>query len=186
MVLHKNMLFDFSGLSAGFIMLVRRYSSPLGDLIASSDGDSLLGLRFDDQNDAPENTVYSQKTDIFRQLDLWLDIYFSGRDPKFTPKLGICASAFQQTVWRIILTIPFGATMTYGEIAAKISEKDGSCMSARAVGRAVGHNQFALVVPCHRVIGSDGSLTGYAWGLHRKSILLSMEKAGERFSRLSE
>lgn len=162
-------------------MLVRRYTYPLGDLIASSDGDSLLGLWFDDQKEEHEQEKAGSchETDIFVQLEQWLDIYFSGRDPKFTPKLNMHGSAFQQTVWRILLTIPYGATMTYGEIAEKIAEeKSVSRMSARAVGRAVGHNQFALVIPCHRVIGSDGSLTGYAWGFHRKSMLLDMERSG--------
>ena len=166
-------------------MLVRRYASPLGELVASSDGDSLLGLWFDAQKEdhEQEKAGSGHETDIFVQLERWLDIYFSGLDPKFTPKLNMRGSAFQETVWRILLTIPYGVTITYGEIAGKIAEeKSVSRMSAQAVGRAVGHNQFALVIPCHRVIGSDGSLTGYAWGLHRKSMLLDMERAGNWFT----
>lgn len=108
----------------------------------------------------------------------WLDVYFSGEEPKFTPPLHPDGSTFRQAVWKILLQIPYGQTITYGEIARKMAElKNVSRMSAQAVGGAVGHNEISIIIPCHRVIGTNGSLTGYAGGIDRKLSLLELEHA---------
>ena len=115
---------------------------------------------------------------VFEDACRWLDIYFSGKAPDFTPKLNMRTSPFRKRVWEIMLTIPFGQTMTYGEIAARIAKEKGlNRMSAQAVGGAVGHNSISLIIPCHRVVGTSGSLTGYAGGIDKKVRLLQMEQA---------
>lgn len=106
---------------------------------------------------------------IFDETCRWLDIYFSGKEPDFTPPLSMRTTPFRKAVWEIMLTIPYGQTMTYGEIAGIIAEQRGiDRMSAQAVGGAVGHNSISLIIPCHRVIGTDGSLTGYAGALTKR------------------
>ncbi len=106
----------------------------------------------------------------------WLDTYFCGQAPGFTPPILMQTTPFRKAVWEIMLTIPFGKTMTYGEIAEKLAEQNGlKKMSARAVGGAVGHNPISLMIPCHRVIGANGSLTGYAGGIRKKAYLLTLE-----------
>ncbi len=156
------------------------YNSPLGNILIASDGSAITGLWFEGQKYfaaalGPEHE--ERFLPIFTQTERWLDLYFSGRAPDFTPPLRWKATSFRGIVWEILLTIPYGKTMTYGEIAAKTAARKGiSTMSAQAVGGAVGHNPIALIVPCHRVIGADGSLTGYAGGLERKRKLLELEK----------
>lgn len=142
------------------------YHSPLGDIVLTSDGTALTGLRF------AEATNGEQAQDIPPLADAcrWLDLYFSGAKPDFTPRLAPRGTPFQQSVWRELLTIPYGQTVSYGHIAKLLQ-----CHSAQAVGGAVGRNPIALIIPCHRVIGSDGHLTGYAYGLDRKQWLLSHE-----------
>ena len=106
----------------------------------------------------------------------WLDVYFSGREPDFTPKLHLIGSDFRQAVWALLLQIPYGQTTTYGALAKQLAEKQGRLrMSAQAVGGAVGHNRIAILIPCHRVVGTNGSLTGYAGGIDKKEKLLRME-----------
>ena len=115
---------------------------------------------------------------MFNRVREWLDIYFSGKAPDFTPPLAIeGASPFRRRVWEILLQIPFGGTLTYGQIAARIQRETGKRVSAQAVGGAVGHNPISIIIPCHRVVGSDGSLTGYAGGLDKKLALLKLEGA---------
>ena len=161
---------------------VHSYASPLGGITLASDGCSLTGLWFDGQKYfaaglSPEYTA--KPLPVFGQADEWLDIYFSGREPDFTPPLLLRGTAFRCTVWEVLRGIPYGETMSYGEIARIIAEKDGTDhLSARAVGGAVGHNPISLMIPCHRVVGSDGSLTGYAGGIERKTALLSLERTG--------
>lgn len=156
------------------------YSSPLGGITLTSDGTHLTGLLFDGQKYSANarNTNRREKIlPIFKQATSWLDIYFSGNEPDFTPPLKMQTTPFRKQVWEIMLAIPYGQTMTYGEIAAKITRQNGlKKMSAQAVGGAVGHNAIALIIPCHRVIGADGSLTGYAGGITRKRKLLQLEK----------
>ena len=152
---------------------VCHYSSPMGILHLESDGKALTGLWFTDQSSTQED-----KLPIFDETIRWLDIYFSGKDPGFTPKLAPEGTAFRKAVWDILLTIPYGKTMSYGQIAKQIAEEKGIArMSAQAVGGAVGHNPIAIIIPCHRVIGSDGSLTGYGGGLDLKISLLELEGA---------
>ena len=113
---------------------------------------------------------------VFDQTKRWLDLYFSGREPGFTPALNPAGSAFRRTVWEILLKIPYGKTTTYGQIAREITAARGLAkMSAQAVGGAVGHNEISIIIPCHRVIGAHGNLTGYAGGIDRKIKLLQLE-----------
>lgn len=113
---------------------------------------------------------------VFDQTRRWLDLYFSGREPGFTPALNPAGSAFRRAVWEILLKIPYGKTTTYGQIAREIAAARGLAkMSAQAVGGAVGHNEISIIIPCHRVVGTHGSLTGYAGGIDRKIKLLQLE-----------
>ena len=155
------------------------YVSPLGGITLASDGEYLTGLWFDGQKYYAD-TLHAQHEekdlDVFRRTDNWLDIYFSGKEPNFTPPLRMKGTEFRQEVWQILLTIPFGKTMTYGEIAKVLANRRGiKSMSAQAVGGAIGHNPISLIIPCHRVIGTNGALTGYAGGLEKKAWLLDME-----------
>ncbi|MBR5042066.1 MAG: methylated-DNA--[Bacteroidales bacterium] len=157
------------------------YDSPLGGMTLASNGEALVGLWFDGQRyfaEALDAEHQEEMLPVFDDTCRWLDIYFSGKNPDFTPKLNMRTSAFRKRVWEIMLTIPFGQTMTYGEIAAQIAKEKGlKKMSAQAVGGAVGHNSISLIIPCHRVVGANGSLTGYAGGIDKKVRLLQMEKA---------
>lgn len=160
---------------------IYRYNSPLGDITLSSDGAELTGLWFDGQkhfgSTLPEKYI-EKSLPIFKQTTHWLDIYFSGREPDFTPPLCIQATPFRRAVWKILLTVPFGKTITYGEVAQIVAKQQGaSKMSAQAVGGAVGHNPISLIIPCHRVIGTSGSLIGYAGNINRKAWLLALENA---------
>ena len=159
---------------------IHHYASPLGGITLASDGEALTGLWFDGQKyfaDTLQEEYKEKPLPVFREAERWLEIYFSGKVPDFTPKLHLrTASSFRKAVWDILLTIPYGKTMTYGEIAAIIAKQKGIArMSAQAVGGAVGHNPIALIVPCHRVVGKDGSLTGYAGGIDKKRKLLKLE-----------
>ena len=155
------------------------YISPLGGITMASDGEYLTGLWFDGQKyfaDTLHAEHEEKDLDVFRRTDKWLDLYFSGTDPDFRPPIRMNGTEFRQEVWQILLTIPFGKTMTYGEIAKILADRRGiKSMSAQAVGGAVGHNPISLIVPCHRVIGTNGALTGYAGGLEKKARLLDME-----------
>ena len=155
------------------------YISPLGGITMASDGEYLTGLWFDGQKyfaDTLKTQCEEKDLDVFRRTNRWLDIYFSGKEPDFTPPLRMIGTEFRQEVWQILLTIPFGKTMTYGQIAKILADRHKvQSMSAQAVGGAVGHNPISLIVPCHRVIGTNGALTGYAGGLEKKTRLLDME-----------
>ncbi len=157
------------------------YQSPLGGITLASDGEALTGLWFDGQKDfaATLSAAHAERDlPIFEEACRWLDLYFGGADPGFTPALRMRTTAFRKAVWEILLTIPYGTTMTYGQIAERIARQRGAgCVSAQAVGGAVGHNAVSLIIPCHRVIGADGSLTGYAGGVEKKLQLLRMEGA---------
>ena len=159
-----------------------RYQSPLGGITLASDGEALTGLWFERQkyfaSTLSANTSENPDLPIFRQTRLWLDGYFGGGIPDFTPNLRVQSSDFRKHVWQLLLEIPYGHTATYGEIARAIARENGlERMSAQAVGNAVGHNPIALIIPCHRVLGSDGSLTGYAAGTDKKAFLLDLEKS---------
>ena len=155
------------------------YDSPLGGITLASDGEALTGLWFDGQiffADTMSENTKEIKLPIFVETCHWLDIYFTGKEPNFTPQLKMNTTPFRKAVWEVLLTIPFGKTMTYGEIAKLMAQNRGiSQMSAQAIGGAVGHNSIALIIPCHRVVGSKGNLTGYAGGLDKKVKLLRLE-----------
>ncbi len=160
---------------------IYRYQSPLGGITMASDGSGLTGLWFDRQQHFG-STLSTEHEEIllpvFEETSSWLDTYFSGKIPDFTPPLALPASPFRKIVWEILLTIPYGQTTTYGEIAAEVAKRSGTGrMSAQAVGGAVGRNPISLIIPCHRVIGARGKLTGYAGGLDKKIRLLRMEQA---------
>ena len=159
---------------------IQHYDSPLGDILLAADEVGLTGLWFEEQRHyaatLPAETQ-TKETPALMEGRCWLDIYFAGNEPDFAPPLHPMGSAFQLSVWHILLEIPYGATTTYGAIAKRLAKERGlSQMSARAVGSAVGRNPISLIIPCHRVIGRNGRLTGYAGGLHRKAYLLAMEK----------
>ena len=145
------------------------YDSPLGILTLTSDGAALTKLGFLDNHEQP---VSPEPLDVFAQTRRWLDIFFAGREPGFLPPLALHGTDFQKRVWQLLLEIPYGRTVSYGKLARRLG-----CRSVQAVGGAVGKNPVAIIVPCHRVIGSDGSPTGYAYGLERKRCLLQLEKS---------
>ncbi len=149
------------------------YNSPLGDILLRADDTGITGLWFAGVKNIPSDLeMHSAACVYLDTARYWLDIYFSGREPAFTVPLHYTGTAFQHRVWDILCTIPYGQTLSYGQIAAQLSPR----MSAQAVGNAVGRNPVSILVPCHRVIGADGSLTGYAGGIERKEALLQLEK----------
>lgn len=157
------------------------YESPIGKILLSGTETRLTGLWFAGQKyyaaTLPKEHCEKDLA-IFDQARKWLDIYFSGKKPDFTPPLSMETTPFRKAVWEILLTIPYGQTMTYGEISKKIATQKGlNSMSAQAVGNAVGHNPISLVIPCHRVVGASGNPTGYAGGIDKKIYLLALEKA---------
>lgn len=175
------------------------YNSPLGAMVLYSDGVNLTGLYFETSVNLHNMGVDSSKLHldsrkdsyfgkskctnladlpIFTQTKEWLDLYFNGRIPRFTPPIAFPkdSSRFALRVWEILLEIPYGATMTYGDIAKQVAREFGiDKMSAQAVGSAVSRNPISIIVPCHRVIGADGNLTGYAGGIDKKLALLKCE-----------
>lgn len=158
---------------------VQHYDSPLGGILLAADESGITGLWFDGQKyfarDLPAEHV-EQNTPALAEAKRWLDIYFTGGEPDFTPPLHPIGSGFRQAVWNILLQIPYGQTTTYGEIARQLAAKQGLArMSAQAIGGAVGHNEISIIIPCHRVVGTNGSLTGYAGGIDRKVKLLELE-----------
>lgn len=147
------------------------YDSPIGKLVIVSDGDGICEVRFYHQKNSFEKTIRNDDLPIFRITKAWFDDYFKGLNPEINFKLKPNGSEFRLKVWKILTEIPYGRTVTYGQIASEISET----MSAQAVGGAVGHNPIAILIPCHRVIGANGKLTGYAAGLDKKIELLKLE-----------
>ncbi len=165
---------------------VYHYDSPLGGITVSSSGREITGLWFDGQKyfgSVLSGDREEMSLPVFEETKRWLDIYFGGKEADFTTPLSTASTSFRQAVWEILLAVPFGQTTTYGRIAARIAEQKGlKSMSAQAVGGAVGHNPISLIIPCHRVVGADGSLTGYAGGTDKKKQLLAMEKSGRPLS----
>ena len=161
-------------------MFERMIQAPLGEIRLRSDGKSLTGLWFVGQvNDAKDNRDIETKDDlpIFEQVETWLENYFSGKQTPITILLQPKGTIFQEEVWKILQEIPYGETRTYGEIAQRIAKEKGvATYSAQAVGQAVGKNPISILIPCHRVLGKNGTLTGYAGGVHRKEQLLKLER----------
>lgn len=153
------------------------YSSPLGMIVLESDGEVLTGLRFMESSETQKQAIETLPADttntlpIFAEVRQWLDDYFAGKRPCNVPRLNPPGTEFQRRVWQSLFTIFYGQTKTYGEIARMVG-----CKSARAVGQAIGRNPIALIIPCHRVVGANGTLGGYAYGLNRKKQLLELEK----------
>ncbi|MBQ1724170.1 MAG: methylated-DNA--[Muribaculaceae bacterium] len=157
------------------------YPSPLGVITLASDGDRLTGLWFNGQKhfgltlDADHEPRHSLH--VFDLTRRWLDSYFSGQMPDFTPPINLLTTPFGTAVCNMLCSIPFGETTTYGAIARRIARDRGLAhFSAQAVAGAVARNPISIIIPCHRVVGSDGSLTGYAGGLDRKMKLLEIER----------
>ena len=177
----------YTGRRKCFMYSICHYNSPLGGITLACDEEGLTGLWFDGQkyfgsgilkDDPMPEKAETKKPPVLEQTVKWLDLYFSGQEPDFTPPLHLIGSEFRLAVWKILLEIPYGQTTTYNELAGRIAEQRGiKSMSAQAVGGAVGHNPISIIVPCHRVLGTDGSLAGYAGGIDKKISLLTLEKA---------
>ena len=160
------------------------YTSPLGEILLAADERGLTGLWLEGQKSDPAGLPAAhgeRRTPILAEAARWLDVYFSGQEPDFLPPLHPIGSPFQKDVWSILLEIPYGQTTTYGEIARRLAARRGlPRMSAQAVGGAVGHNEISILIPCHRVVGANGSLTGYAGGIDKKMKLLELEGVDTR------
>lgn len=160
---------------------IQHYASPLGGILLAANDIGLTGLWFDGQKYYADNLPaehIERETPILTDAKRWLDVYFTGNEPDFKPPLHPVGSEFRQKVWMLLLQIPYGQAVTYGELARQLAEKQGAeHMSAQAVGCAVGHNPISLIIPCHRVVGTHGSLTGYAGGIDKKIMLLELEQA---------
>lgn len=157
------------------------YLSPIGEITLISNGEYLTDLIFTGQrfyNETMPNIYNNYSVPVLIQTKKWLDIYFSGKCPNFIPNILIQGSAFQLDVWNLLKKIPYGEVMTYGDIAKSIAKQYGiNKMSAQAVGVAVGRNPISIIIPCHRVIGKNGNLTGYGGGIQRKIELLKLENS---------
>ena len=158
-----------------------RYDSPLGGILLAADDAGLTGLWFEGQKYFARTlteTCVQRKTSVLQSASHWLEIYFGGAQPEFTPPLHPAGSPFQCAVWELLGQIPYGGTTTYGALAGHLAARRGlASMSAQAVGGAVGRNPVSIIIPCHRVVGASGSLTGYAGGIERKIELLRLEGA---------
>ena len=153
-------------------MYYTTYSSPIGKLLIVSDGNAIYKVSFNYTNvSKSKNFVQNEELDIFKDIKHYFDDYFAGKNPDMNFKLIPQGSKFRQNVWKIISKIPYGEITTYGDIASEISPT----MSAQAVGGAVGANPIAILIPCHRVLGKNNKLTGYAAGLNKKIMLLEIE-----------
>jgi methylated-DNA-[protein]-cysteine S-methyltransferase len=164
----------FFSIYRGRIMYIQYYDSPLGKILLAADEIGLIGVWFENQKYYASGLKepIEKETAVLKETKEWLNLYFSGKEPKVLPKMHLIGTEFQKKVWKLLLKIPYGKTMTYKDIARMISPN----MSAQAVGSAVGHNKISILIPCHRVIGSNNSLSGYAGGIERKENLLKFEK----------
>ncbi len=158
---------------------IYRYQSPVGAIIMSSNGKAITGLWFEGQKYSAgidSENIETKDLPVFRQAADWLNAYFSGKDPKIKLSVYIDATPFRQSVLNIVRTIPYGETRTYGDIANQLAQQQAQkVVSPRAVANAVAHNPILLIIPCHRVIGANGRLTGYVAGLEKKAWLLNLE-----------
>ena len=163
---------------------ITHYQSPVGGILLAADETGLTGLWFDGQKyyaDRLDPEHEEKDTPVLAQTKEWLTVYFSGREPLFSPPIHMLGTPFQLSVWKLLQKIPYGKTVTYGDIAKEIAKQKGlPRISAQAVGGAVGHNKISVIIPCHRVVGTNGSLTGYAGGIEKKVKLLTLEKADMR------
>ena len=162
------------------VCYVESFISPLGKITLASNGDTLTGCWFEGQRHfgrTLSGVCETKPLGIFDDAKRWLVVYFQEGEPDFCPRLSFAytATAFEQKVWRALLEIPYGTTVTYKDVAQRV----GGATYCRAAAGAIGRNPISLFVPCHRVIGSDGTLTGYAGGLDRKAWLLRLEARGK-------
>ncbi len=163
------------------MVYMSHYDSPIGALLLAERDEKLVGLWMEGQKyflgSLREETQERESSPVLRQAGLWLDRYFAGERPAISElPLAPIGSEFRKEVWQVLCEIPYGETTTYGEIAKTLAARRGlERMSSQAVGGAVGHNPISIIVPCHRVVGSNGSLTGYAGGLQKKIKLLTHE-----------
>ena len=167
----------FQGIFSRYMMtFIQHLDSPLGDILLAADDVGLTGLWFEGQKYFAATLpaeVQTKETPALREGKRWLDLYFAGKEPKTSPPLHLIGTPFRLSVWKILSEIPYGKTTTYGDIAQRLAQERGlPRLSARAVGR----NPISLIIPCHRVIGRNDRLTGYAGGLHRKAYLLALER----------
>ncbi len=155
------------------MQVVSKYQSPLGELLLAADEIGLTGAWFAGQKFCPQDLSEWEEgeTPLLQAAKGWLDVYFSGQEPSFSVPLHLAGTPFQLSVWNALGEIPYGSVTTYGQLAKSLG-----CRSAQAVGGAVGRNPVSVFVPCHRVLGAGGDLTGYAGGLARKKFLLELEK----------
>lgn len=176
------------------MIYTKTYESPIGKLFLAAGNEALIGLWIQGQKYFPEKLFSEQDSvtdctgkdcEILAQTGVWLDQYFAGDRPSprrlklapgLAPRILPPSSEFRQQVWKLLLEIPYGEVVTYGELASRLVQCRGlNSMSAQAVGGAVGHNPLSIIIPCHRVVGADGSLTGYAGGVEKKRWLLQLE-----------
>lgn len=161
------------------MMALGHAESPLGTILLSGDGEALTGLWFLGQKyegaGVPENALVDESLPVFETARAWLRACFAGEALPELPPLRPAGTDFQKAVWQRLLAIPYGERRTYGGLASELEAVLGRKTSARAVGAAVGRNPISLLIPCHRVVGSGGSLTGYAGGVERKAFLLALE-----------
>lgn len=154
------------------------YPTPVGRVTLAGDGNRLTGLWFEGQrhftSPLPDPVAYGELP-LFDDVRRWLTVYFAGHRPDFMPPVGPTGTPFRRAVWKLLGRIPYGTVVSYGQLAEALTRTTGTRVSPRAVGNAVGHNPVSLLIPCHRVVGSDGSLTGYAGGLPLKARLLALE-----------
>lgn len=156
------------------------YSSPVGMITLAAEGNALKGLWFDGQRydrSTLSASFEEQDLPVFQETFRWLDLYFAGKCPDFMPDIMLCGTAYRKEIWDILKDIPYGRTVTYKDVAEQYFRRHGRKTSPRAAGNAVSHNPVSLIIPCHRVVGSDHGLTGYAGGLSRKQYLLDLEQA---------
>ena len=167
------------------------YSSPIGKIYITANEDLLLRVDFENATNLPKNIEdivqngadLSSNNSVIEKTKQWLDNYFSKKQNTFLPPIKLEDSPFSLLVWNLLLDIPYGKTISYGELAKLVARKKGiEKMSAQAIGHAIGRNPISIIVPCHRVIGADGSLTGYGGGIERKRFLLELEKNTKNFS----
>lgn len=162
------------------MQFITTYDSPVGKITLSSNKECLTGLWIEGQKyfagTLGEKYKEEKELPIFKQAAVWLDDYFQGHKPNFTPPLYLKGTPFRLSVWNLLMKIPYGETITYKDIAHEIARQKGlSKMSAQAIGGAIGHNPISIIIPCHRVIGTNGCLTGYAGGIANKIKLLELE-----------
>ena len=160
-------------------MFITKYKSPVGKLTLVSNGRQLTGLFVDGQRYFPDVSKMETKRElaVFDNVTCWLDEYFAGKAPSLeTIPLKPEGTVFRMAVWKLLMSIPYGKTTTYGELARTLNGTAGMKTCARAIGNAVGRNPISIIIPCHRVVGADGGLTGYAGGLDVKRQLLELEQ----------